>query len=152
MVDREMAAFLEDGVGIHIGTRNASLEPNGARAISVKVEPDGGHLLVLISQTAAARVLPDLEDNGQAAVVFARPTDERSCQVKAVFAGVRAVNGAERAHARAQWNAFLSNLEFIGIPRVSSRTWIDVPDLAIRLRITAVFEGTPGPAAGKALS
>lgn len=49
MIDEQLAAFLEGSVGIHLGTRNAQLEPNGARAISVKVDGDRRHLLVYIS-------------------------------------------------------------------------------------------------------
>lgn len=152
MIDRELARFLQDGVGIHIGTRNAHFEPNGARAISVTVDADGKHFDVLISQVAATRVLPDLEANGLAAVVFARPTDERACQVKGTFVATRALDDHERAAAAKQWNAFLDNLEYIGIPRVSANTWVSDADVAIRVKVTAIFEQTPGPDAGKALA
>ena len=152
MIDQQLAAFLQDGVGIHIGTRNARFEPNGARAISVKVEDDGKHLTVYIADIAAQRVLPDLESNGLAAVVFARPTDERACQVKGTFVSSRRIAEEERVSALAQWTAFLDNLEYIGIPRISAATWISVADVAIRLKITAIFEQTPGPDAGKALA
>ena len=152
MIDEQLTAFLEDGVGIHVGTRNAQLEPNGARAIAVKVDSDRQHLQVFISGVAASRVLPDLEANGQAAVVFARPTDERACQLKGIFVDVRGLTREEREHARNQWQAFLDSLEYIGIPRISARTWVDVADLAIRLKVTGVFEQTPGPDAGKALT
>jgi hypothetical protein len=152
MIDKRLAGFLEGGVGVHIGTRNDALEPNGARAISVEVERDGQHLLVFISDTAARRVLPDLQSNGQAALTFARPTDERACQVKGQFVHVRKVQHHELEHARQQWSDFLDNLEYIGIPRVASRTWIDIPDSAIRLRVTAVFDQTPGPQAGQTIA
>jgi hypothetical protein len=152
MIDAELAAFLQDGVGIHIGTRNERLEPNGARAISVKVEDDGRHFLLYLATVAARRVLPDLEANGQAAVVFARPIDERACQVKALFVSARATRRPERSHAQAQWDAFLQNLEHIGIPRATARGWISTPQVAIRLKATAVFEQTPGPDAGKPLA
>jgi hypothetical protein len=152
MIDADLAAFLQDGVGIHIGTRNQHLEPNGARAISVKVEDDGRHFLLYLSKVAAQRVLPDLEANGQAAIVFARPVDERACQVKALFVSSRATRPPERTSAHAQWDAFLQNLEHIGIPRASARGWLRTPQIAIRLKATAVFEQTPGPDAGKALA
>ena len=152
MIDRDLAGFLHDGVGIHIGTRNAQFEPNGARAISVKVDADGKHLDVFISDVAAARVLPDLEANGLAAVVFARPTDERACQVKGTFVAMRRVDEGERAAASVQWNAFLDSLEYIGIPRVSANTWVSAADLVIRLKVTAIFEQTPGPDAGKTIA
>ena len=152
MIDEQLATFLEDGVGIHIGTRNQHLEPNGARAISAKVAADRKHLTVFMAGVAAARVLPDLESNGHAAVVFARPVDERACQVKGVFVATRSIESDERDYARTQWASFLTNLEYIGIPRASADTWISDADLAITIKVTAIFEQTPGPAAGTALA
>jgi hypothetical protein len=152
MIDQQLAGFLEDGVGIHIGTRNARFEPNGARAISAKVEDDGKHLVVYMAGVAAQRVLPDLEANGLAAVVFARPTDERACQVKGTFVSARPIADEERPTTTRQWDAFLDNLEYIGIPRPSAATWITAADIAIRLKVTAIFEQTPGPRAGEALA
>ena len=152
MIDRQLAQFLEDGVGIHIGTRNADLQPNGARAIAVKVEEDGEHVIVFIAKVAARRVLPDLEANGQAALVFGRPTDERACQVKGTFVSVRPARAPERAPMMAQWEHFLDNLEHIGVPRAGATNWVIWPALAIRLKATAVFEQTPGPQAGTQLA
>jgi hypothetical protein len=153
MIDQQLTTFLHDGVGIHLGTRNAAFEPNGARAISVRVDPDGKHITVYMAAVAAERVLPDLESNGQAAVVLARPTDERACQVKGTFVSAGPVNNeSEQAASLAQWTAFLDNLEYIGIPRSSADTWIHVAEVAIRLKVTAVFEQTPGPHAGQALA
>jgi hypothetical protein len=152
MIDEQLAAFLHDGVGIHIGTRNEHFEPNGARAISVQVEGDRKHLLLFISGVAAARVLPDLQSNGHAAIVFARPTDERACQVKGSYVDVRPATEEERRLAQSQWDSFLVNLEYIGIPRASADTWIRTADLAIRLKVTAIFDQTPGPTAGTTIA
>ena len=152
MIDQQLAAFLHDGVGIHIGTRNERFEPNGARAISARVEDGGKHLVVYISAVAAKRVLPDLESNGLAAVVFARPRDERACQVKGTFVSWRPANAEERAVALTQWNAFLESLDFIGIPPAAAATWNNVADLAIRLKVTAIFEQTPGAQAGQPIA
>ena len=152
MIDQQLAAFLHDGVGIHLGTRNRRFEPNGARAIGARVEDDGRHVVVFISSVAAQRVLPDLESNGVAAVVFARPVDERACQVKGMFIESRAVTEDERSYALEQWNAFLENLDYIGIPKSAAATWVSTADIAIRLKVTALFEQTPGPQAGQALA
>lgn len=152
MIDPPLAAFLEDGVSVHLGTRNAQFEPNGARAISVKVDADAAYLLVYISSVAAARVLPDLEANGQVAVVCARPVDDRAVQIKGSVVSIRPIEDRERAGTLTHWNAFLDKLEYIGIPRTASDTWVRVADLVIRVRVTALFEQTPGPQAGKALA
>ena len=151
MIEPELRAFLEGGVGIHIGSRNAALEPNGARVTAVKVEDDLLHLLVYVPEVAAGRVLPDLEANGAAAVVFARPVDDRACQIKGIFAGSRPAGADERRFVEQQWEAFLDNLEKIGIPRVGASGWITWPSVAIRMRATTIFEQTPGPQAGALL-
>jgi hypothetical protein len=69
--------------------------------------------------------------------------------VKGTFVATRALTHEERANAARQWSAFLDNLEYIGIPRMSADTWISDADVAIRLKVTEVFEQTPGPDAGK---
>jgi hypothetical protein len=148
MIDPQLAAFLEQGVGIHIGTRNDQLHPNGARAVAAKVDGGGTHLVVYVAEIAAARLRVDLESNGQAAVVFGRPEDERSCQVKGVFVDIRPATDSERPLMQKQWDGFLGQLELIGIPRVSATNWITWPAVAIRLKVTTIFEQTPGPQAG----
>jgi hypothetical protein len=152
MLDRTLAAFLQEGLGIHIGTRNERLEPNGARAVAVTVDDDGAHLVVYVAEVAAARVLPDLTANGQAAVSFGRPVDDRACQVKGQVVSVRPAEAHERAIIRAQFDGFLANLELIGIPRATGANWSWWPAVAILLKASAVFEQTPGPAAGTPLS
>ena len=148
MIDKDLAAFLQEGVGIHIATRNASLQPNGIRALAVTVESDGLHVVVYAAEAAAARVLPDLEDNAQIAIGFGRPTDDRACQVKGIVIGTRAATEAERPLVVAQWDGFLGSLEQIGIPRVATTTWVTWPAVAIRVRVNALFDQTPGPGAG----
>jgi len=152
MLNRTLAAFLQEGLGIHIGACNERLEPNGARALAVTVDEDGTHLEVFLAEVAAARLIPDLNANGNAAVSFGRPIDDRACQVKGVLVAVRPAEPHEREPIRTQFEAFLSSLERIGIPRASAANWPRWPAVAIRLKATAVFEQTPGPAAGKPMS
>lgn len=148
MIEPDLRAFLEGGLGIHIGTRTARLEPNGARALAVRVEDDRLHLIVYLAEVAARRVVPDLRANGAIAVGFARPVDERACQIKGIFVGARPASDDERTVIEAQWEGFRDNLERIGIPRVGSGGWIIWPAVAIRFRATTIFEQTPGPDAG----
>jgi hypothetical protein len=151
VIDREFAAFLEEGIGIQIGTRNERLEPNGARVVAVKVDADGAHLVAYVTTAEASKVLPDLEANGQAALVFARPPDERACQVKGVFAGARAASSAEERLVADQSMRWVERLESIGYPRAAWENWATWPCVAIRVRVTALFNQTPGPGAGAAL-
>lgn len=148
MIDSTLAGFLEEGLGIHVGTRNERLEPNGARAVAVKVDPDGAHLSVYLAEVAAARVLPDLQSNGQAAITFGRPVDDRACQVKGLFVSARAATDDERPFMLAQRNGYLANLELIGVARAGSAGWITWPAVVVRIKATHVFDSTPGAAAG----
>jgi hypothetical protein len=152
MIDRDLAAFLQEGLGIHVGTRNGSHEPNGARAIALRVEPDGVHLVVYVAEIAAARLMADLEANGQAAVSLARPVDERAVQLKGTFVAARRATDAERPAVMAQLDGFRGSLERIGIPRVATLSWNTWPAVAITLKTTAVFNQTPGPGTGAPLS
>ena len=152
MIDQQLAQFLQEGLGIHLGTRNDRLEPNGARAVAIKVEDNGAHVVIYISKVGAARLLPDLQSNGQAAVTFARPVDERACQVKGTFVSCRAAKAAEKPFVMQQWEGFLQNLERIGIPRQGTENWVTWPALAVRLRVTALFDQTPGRGAGASLA
>lgn len=148
MIDAELATFLQEGLSIHLATRDGALRPNGGRVTAVRVEDDGAHLTLYVPKVALARLLPDLEENGQAAVVFVRPTDDRACQVKGVFVAVRAARQEDRRFVTAQWERTLDNLERIGIPRAVTAGWTPWPVSAVRLRPTAIFNQTPGPAAG----
>jgi hypothetical protein len=152
MINEELAAFLEEGIAIQLGTRNLHLEPSGARVVAVAVDADGTHLVAYVPEAAARHVVPDLESNGQAALVFARPPDERACQVKGIFAGARAATADERAAVLAQWDRWLDRLTTIGCPRAAFEHWETWPAVAIRVRVNAIFNQTPGPGAGAPLA
>ena len=148
MIEPDLRAFLEEGLGIHIGSRNSRLEPNGARGLAVKVEDDRLHLLVYLAEVAARRVVADLKTNGGIAVGFARPVDDRACQIKGIFVSARPAAEDERELIEQQFDGFRANLERIGIPRLGTSGWITWPAVAIRFRATAIFDQTPGPDAG----
>jgi len=152
MIHGELAAFVQEGVGIYIGTRNAALEPNGARALAARVEDGGRRLVVYVADAAVPRILSDLQSNGHAAVTFGRPIDERAIQVKGTFVEVRPARDDERPTLDAQWDSLARTLEMIGVPRMARSAWPRWPATAIALKPTAVFEQTPGPSAGRQLA
>ena len=150
-IDPDMAAFLQEGLPTHIGTRNADLEPSGARVTAVKVDADGEHVTVYLPVVAAPPLLDDLRANGQVAVVAARPADERSCQVKGTFVESWTPSAEEEAFAAQQYARALQAVEVVGIPRSGSESWRMSPCVAVRFRANALFTQTPGPGAGARL-
>ena len=107
--------------------------------------------MAFVPERAIRVVAPDLEANGQAALVFARPPDERSCQVKGVFERMDAAAGADERFVRDQWRRWLERLTTIGLPLSTLERWDVWPCVAVRLRVTALFNQTPGPNAGAVL-
>jgi hypothetical protein len=148
MIDPELAGFLQEGIAIELATRNARLEPNGTRVTAAVVDADLTHVVAYVPAAAAPLVLQDLESNGQAALVFARPPDERACQLKGVFAGAHQASDHERALVQAQWDRWLDRLASIGLPRRAFEHYATWPSVAIRVRVNAIFSQTPGPGAG----
>jgi hypothetical protein len=146
-----MAAFLQEGLPTHIGTRNADLEPSGARVTAVKVDADGEHVTVYVPLVAAAPLLDDLGANGQVAVVIARPADERSCQVKGTFVESWTPSADEEPFVMQQYERCLQALEVVGYPRSGTEGWRMWPCVAVRFRANALFTQTPGPGAGARL-
>ena len=153
MLDKSLTEFMEYGLEIHIGTRNAALRPNGCRVTAVRVEDQGRHLVAYLPKAATPAVLEDLQSNGQAAVSFARPTDDRAVQVKGEFISARDAEPSEEAFVLGQWQALLRELDMIGLAALTSTsTWLMWPCVAVTIRVTAVFSQTPGPEAGAVLS
>lgn len=152
MLDRQLSDFLEEGLSTHIASRNDRLEPHAALVAALKVEAGGQHLVAFVPTVAVHPVLTNLQANGQVAVVCARPPDERGCQVKGTFVEAWDARDDERALVAAQWERFRDRLEMIGLPRVATDGWVMWPCTAIRFRVQAVFDQTPGPGAGAPLT
>lgn len=150
-IDPDMAAFLQEGLPTHIATRNADLEPSGARATAVKVDADREHVTVFVPSVVVAPLLDDVKNNGQVAVVIARPADERSCQVKGTFVDSWSATADEEAFAIEQWRRSLASLEVIGYPGAGTERWTMWPCVAVRFRADSLFTQTPGPNAGARL-
>jgi hypothetical protein len=153
MLDKTLTEFLEQGLAIHIGTRNEALRPNGCRVTAVRVEDQGRNLVAYLPKAATPAVLDDLRSNGQAAVSFARPTDDRAVQIKGEFVAERDADASEEAFVLGQWQSLLKELDMVGLAELTSTSaWLMWPCVAVTLRVNNVFIQTPGPEAGAVLS
>jgi hypothetical protein len=72
--------------------------------------------------------------------------------VKGVFAGARVLTADERPAVQAQWDRWLDRLTTIGFERRTFEHWTTWPCVAIRVRVNAIFNQTPGPGAGAPLA
>ena len=152
LIPDALAAFLQSGLSINVATRDGTLQPDGEVAWAAQVHADRVHMTVFLYEKAAPAMLRNLKAHPEIAVAFDRPTSHRACQVKGHFVSSRRGKAAERAEVERQVDAFSLDLEAIGIPRAmvaGFKTW---PCVAIQLRVTQLFEQTPGPGTGEPLS
>ena len=68
-----------------------------------------------------------------------------------MFEGQRAAGAADERFVREQWQRWLERLAMIGLPVATLEGWDAWPCVAIRVRVTALFNQTPGPNAGAVL-
>jgi len=147
----ELAAFLESGISVLVGTRDARNRPHSLRAMGARVAADGRELIVFLPDATAGPNLADLRESSRVAVTFCLPRDHRSFQIKGELLSLAPADPRDHPFLDAYVRAFSSELMFVGVPpRVVQRmaTW---PCHAARLRVEAVFEQTPGPGAGVVL-
>ncbi len=149
MVSAELASFLESGIAILVGSRDARLFPECMRGVGARVEAGGEELTVFLPEAAAGRTLANLADNGRAAVGFSRAGDHRSFQVKGRVVALGPATEADRSwieRYRCAWATELAAV--VGLPSRITLRMAYWPAHAVRIRVEAVFVQTPGPGAG----
>jgi len=150
-ISDEIAAFIESGLSINVGTCDSELEPDGAIAWAARVHDDRQQITIYLHKEAALAMVRNLNEHPGIAVLFERPTSHRACQVKGVFVSSRAAKPTERTTVKKQFESFFMDLEGIGIPRAMVSGLMIWPCTAIQFRATDVFEQTPGPGTGEPL-
>ncbi len=153
VIGDELATFLQSGLSIAIGTRDADLAPEGACVWAVRVAPDRAHLEAFVYAASAGPTLANLEVSPLMALVFDRPHDHRACQIKGHLVDHRPARDDELALVEGQLAGFCRSLIAIGFPGVeyqkSARIW---PAHVLRMRMTDVFCQDPGPGAGERMT
>lgn len=152
MISPDLAAFLESGVSVLVGTRDARLVSECQRALGAQVGPDAEHLTVFVPCAVGERIVADARQNGRIAVCFARVEDHQSIQLKGRAVEIRHATEAERARIDRYRNDFAAVLAAIGMPRALTLRMAHWPCWAIRVRVDASFVQTPGPGAGRPLA
>jgi hypothetical protein len=151
MISSELAAFLESGVAILVGTRDARLVPDATRAIGARVGKGGAELTVFLPDVISGPALANLRDNGRVAVAFSRAADHRTFQVKGQAVEVRPATAEERAVVDRFRCAWASALSEVGLPPRITLRMAHWPAHAVRVRVERIFVQTPGPGAGAPL-
>ena len=151
--DADRAAFMQSGVSMSLGARDAGLRPSLTRGIGCRVLA-GGELRIFVDGTVSQALLRDIGANGQLAAVFSDIVSHRTLQVKAVDARVQPLDADDHLAVEAYEQRFGGAIVDQGyaesIPRAILAT-AHAARVAIACHPREGFEQTPGPQAGQPL-
>jgi hypothetical protein len=146
-ISPELAEFLESGISVLVGSRDARLIPESTRAFGARVEAGGKELTVFLPAATDGITLANVRDNGRLAVCFSA-VDHRSYQVKGRFVGVRDADEIDRRAIERYRAALAQHYGHVGMPPRLTYRLQCLPAHAVRLAVETVFLQTPGPGAG----
>jgi hypothetical protein len=156
-IDDELKAFLESGVSVLVGTRDAGLNPEITRAWGPRASRDRKSVRLCIPLATSRKTLENLEENALIAVVFSLPSSYKTIQLKGHCVETLEPNAADLRAVERHREAFCSLNEGLGVARhLLDSFWraelATSPALiAIRFQPDEIFDQTPGPKAGSRL-
>jgi hypothetical protein len=154
LIDAELAAFMQLGVSITVGSSDAANRPSVARGAGCRVGADGRTVSIFISSVQAAPLVAHVRETGRLAAVFSRPSTHRTLQLKGLDATVETVATGDLAVVARYRDAFVAELAPLGYAGQRIRTLLACADddlVALRFTPTEAFSQTPGPDAGRSL-
>ncbi len=153
-LSEEMNSFITSGVSITACARDSRLIPSISRILACTTQHQGALVRLFLVKSQALQLLRDIAANGEIAVVFSQPSSHKTLQVKGTQAHQTAVLDCELAAIESGCQGFADNVFLLGFDYSFSRTFqhYTPADLtAIEFTLSAVFEQSPGPDAGRAI-
>jgi len=150
----ELKTFIERGVSVMVGTRDAELVPELVRAWGPRVSRDRRSVSVCVAMAVGGRTLGNLGDNGRIAVTFASPGNSEATQMWGRCIGTGPARRQDLAAVQEHRDAFTQVNKGLGVPgpfieALWQRELAGSPDMVtIRFVPEQIFNQTPGPDAG----
>ncbi len=151
----DIAAFIQSGISISLASRDDRFVPSIAKGVGCRVSPGRDAVTVMVFANAAEALLRDVAHCGQLAVVFSRPSTNRTLQIKGRDVTTAPAGPADVALARRYIALFAEELRALGwsADYVHDIFWHDPVHLAaLHFTPEGAFQQTPGPGAGAAMS
>jgi hypothetical protein len=150
-IPSELHDFLESGITILVGSRDARLVPEAVRGVCGRIGKDGTELTIWLPAATAARTLANVADNARLAVYFCS-IDHRSFQFKGRVTSTREARPEERVELERYRAALAQHWGCIGMPPRLTHRMVVWPAHALTMQVESVFVQTPGPGSGVALA
>lgn len=154
VLDEEEARFICSGISISAAACRSGGVASLARAVGCRVSDDRTTVTVMFGSTASAALLDDVRRTGTIAVVFSRPIDHRTLQLKGKDALIVPLEPGDAETSARQVENFVDGLSALGYQAPVVRCFLANPPedlVAVRFTPGAAFSQTPGPKAGEAL-
>lgn len=157
LLPRELIDLAASGPVVIAGSADASGVPELSRAWGVQLSAEADELVLCVPSTSSRRLLANLESTARIAVTITDPRTYRSFQLKGRVTALGPASELDRQRVAAHQAAFVESVAAIGLPRESTRRLFtgDLEDAAgwtsVRMAVQALFDQTPGPAAGARL-
>lgn len=152
MLAPEIVQFVESGISVLVGTRDAALRPEGIRSAGAFADGERGEVTLFLPVATSGRTVENLRQNGRIAATFTRAIDHRAIQLKGQVVDIRPATDPERERIERYLEALSLDWGFVGVPRKATRSMNCWPAFAVRFRVESSFEQTPGPGAGQQIS
>ena len=149
-----LVALIEQGVSIHVASRDGRLRTSVMRALGSSVDRAANRVTVFVARSQAAQLLHDLQAGGPLAAMFSQPSTHFTLQVKATRVAVRAAQEGDRALLERYAQAMEREIASVGYPPRLTRAMLAhrLDDLvALTFEPEEAFDQTPGANAGTRL-
>lgn len=152
--DDALKAFIESGVSVVVGTRDERLVTELVRAWGPHVSRNRRTLRMCVPEATSVRTRINLVGNGRIAVAFSLPSNYETVQLKGRHLRTTKPSVEDLLRVERHREAFAGVNESIGVPRARveafwRRELAGSPLLVtIHFVVDAIFNQTPGPAAG----
>jgi hypothetical protein len=156
-ITAELKAFLESGVSVVVGTRDADLVPEISRAWGLQVSKDRKSISLCAPLATSRKTLDNIADNRQMTVCCSLPTSYKTVQLKGQCIQNADPSRTDLAAVERHREAFGRMNERIGFPRRRSETFwrSELVSSAVLVKLhfvpEQIFDQTPGPDAGSRL-
>lgn len=156
MIDADLSAFLESGCSTIVGTLTPSGEPYATRGWGTEVlSSDPLRVRVLVGAGAFAHVgrFPGDGATFSIAVTGADVRTLRSVQLKGTAHDLEAPTPADLERSGMFCDSFFADVEAVdGVHRALMERLVPTDLLAVTVEVAELYDQTPGPAAGTAIT
>jgi len=156
-ISAELKAFLESGLSVVVGTRDADLVPEITRGWGLLVSKDRKSISLCAPLATSRKTLDNLAGNGQMTVCCSLPTSYKTVQLKGTCIKRAGPSRTDRVAVERHREAFGCLNERMGFPRQRTVTFwqreLETSPVLVKLRFVPeqIFDQTPGPDAGSLL-